>query len=27
MDSIEKARSVVRHGTRRAGVRPDGGRA
>jgi hypothetical protein len=27
MESIEKARSVVRHGTRRAGVRPNGGRA
>jgi hypothetical protein len=27
MESIEKARSVVRHGTRRAGVRPSGGRA
>ncbi len=27
MESIEKARSVVRHGTRRAGVRTDGGRA
>lgn len=27
MESIEKARSVIRHGTRRAGVRPNGGRA
>jgi len=27
MESLEKARSVVRHGTRRPGVRPDGGRA
>ncbi|MGC2110296.1 MAG: hypothetical protein WA655_12320 [Candidatus Korobacteraceae bacterium] len=27
MESIEKTRSVVRHGTRRAGVRPNGGRA
>ncbi|MGB8888078.1 MAG: hypothetical protein WCC87_15205 [Candidatus Korobacteraceae bacterium] len=27
MESIEKARSVIRHGTRRAGVRPHGGRA
>ena len=27
MESIEKARSVVRHGTRSAGVRPNGGRA
>ncbi len=27
MESIEKARSVVRHGTRRTGVRPNGGRA
>jgi hypothetical protein len=27
MDSIEKARSVLRRGTRRPGTRPDGGRA
>jgi hypothetical protein len=27
MDSIDKARSVVRRGTRPAGVRPNGGRA
>lgn len=27
LESIEKARSVVRYGTRRAGVRPNGGRA
>jgi hypothetical protein len=27
LESIEKGRAVVRHGTRRAGVRPDGGRA
>ncbi len=27
MESIEKARSVMRHGTRRAGVGPNGGRA
>jgi len=27
LDSIEKARSVLRHGTRRPGVRPNGGRA
>jgi hypothetical protein len=27
MESIEKARSVLRHGTRRAGVGPNGGRA
>jgi hypothetical protein len=27
MESIEKARSVIRHGTRPAGVRPNGGRA
>jgi hypothetical protein len=27
MESIEKARSVVRHGTRRPGVRPNGGQA
>ena len=27
LESIEKARSVVRHGTRRPGVRPNGGRA
>jgi len=27
IESIEKARAVVRHGTRGAGVRPDGGRA
>jgi len=27
MESIEKARSVVRHGTRRAGARPNEGRA
>jgi hypothetical protein len=27
MESIEKARSVVRHGTRRPGMRPTGGRA
>jgi hypothetical protein len=27
MESIEKARSVVRHGTRRPGVRTNGGRA
>ncbi|MGA2905562.1 MAG: hypothetical protein ABSD98_17185 [Candidatus Korobacteraceae bacterium] len=27
LESIEKARQVVRHGTRRAGVPPNGGRA
>ena len=27
MESIEKARALVRHGTRRAGVRTNGGRA
>jgi hypothetical protein len=27
MESIEKARSVMRHGTRKAGVRTNGGRA
>ena len=27
MESIEKARAVLRHGTRRAGVRANGGRA
>ena len=27
MESIEKARSVVRYATRRPGTRPDGGRA
>jgi len=27
LESIERARSVIRHGTRRAGVRPNGGRA
>ena len=27
LESIEKARSVVRYGTRRAGMRPNGGRA
>ena len=27
MESIEKARSVIRHGTRRPGVRSNGGRA
>ncbi len=27
LESIEKARSVVRHGTRRPGARPNGGRA
>jgi len=27
LESIEKARSVVRHGTRRPGVGPNGGRA
>ena len=27
MESIEKARSVVRRGTRQAGMRPNGGRA
>src|SRR5271157_1538176 len=27
MESIEKARSVIRHGTRRPGVRPNGGRS
>lgn len=27
LESIDKARSVVRHGTRRAGIRPSGGRA
>lgn len=27
MESIEKARSVMRHGTRSAGMRPNGGRA
>jgi hypothetical protein len=27
MESIEKARALVRHGTRPAGVRPNGGRA
>jgi hypothetical protein len=27
LESIEKARSVVRHGKRRPGVRPNGGRA
>ena len=26
LDSIEKARSILRHGTRRAGIRPNGGR-
>lgn len=27
MESIEKARAVLRHGTRRAGMRADGGKA
>jgi hypothetical protein len=27
LESIEKARVVLRHGTRRSGTRPDGGRA
>ncbi len=27
LEQIEKARSVIRHGTRRAGMRPNGGRA
>ena len=27
IESLEKARAIVRHGTRSAGVKPDGGRA